>query len=196
MKTFLLVASLLGIVHGIIFLHKIDTVSNQSVMNVTGVFKNEESAGPKVNLTVHNFGTVNSAIVYLSVRIPESLQDVSFQREVLRTTTDVDRFLKGLTGNFLATFLLRQNILDFFDFPPKFPLEKVNSTCIPAHISLLLHISGRASDHQFPSEGLIPATVHRLKSSCELSVPGKGCRKERKNFSVFSRNSCRSQALK
>jgi hypothetical protein len=60
------------------------------------------------------------------IRIPENEKDKSFQRDLFQTSIDIEKFLKGIGGNWLTRGIMA-NFRSHLDFEPKVPLPKVRN---------------------------------------------------------------------
>jgi hypothetical protein len=84
----------------------------------------------------------------LIIRVPESDSDKRYQRELIQTSIDIEKFLKGVGGNWFTRGIMK-DIRSCLDFDPIIPLPKV----LDSSRSIL-----RSHDVLFKSQGVYHLT--------------------------------------
>lgn len=98
---------------------------NPEFMNVQMNVSSDRTVDPIVNIRLETFVTLTKVFAYATVNIPLDQNDNKYRKEFIKTVIDVEKLLKGITGNMLVKAFLT----DFFnsiDFKAKFPFPKVS----------------------------------------------------------------------
>lgn len=105
-------------------MYKIEAKVNKDVMNVTSEIFNDGLHDTLINMTVQYFVTIETEMLYIKFNLPLYEGDDRYQRRILSTVTNMNKFMKGVNGNFVTKSILERLSLSI-DFPLEFPLEPV-----------------------------------------------------------------------
>lgn len=109
-----------------------DLSVNPEVANVTKNLVNEKNHDFRANFTVRTIKDIFTAIAYMDLKIPAYTGDVSYQKQVLKTTVDLIKVAKGVEANFMTKALM-EKLRDSIDFDLKFPFKKVSLVSVSNH---------------------------------------------------------------
>lgn len=77
----------------------------------------------ELNITLKLYQKVFNVFIYVEVRIPESQDDINYQRLIFRSSLNSIKFLNGARGNSWISLLI-EPLRKAADFDVKMPLEK------------------------------------------------------------------------
>lgn len=117
--------SVLSVVFGIIHIDKVTLDFDKKLSNWSITYGHDQTGNSVANVTFQLFDTVNRALLYLKANAAKDRNDRDCQIELVKTVIDVEKFLKGMQGNFLVRTYLDE-LTKFMDFEPKFPLFPVS----------------------------------------------------------------------
>lgn len=143
-------------------------------MNTTLEINNDGVNSFSMNMTTELFVAINKVWIYFKINVPENEHDKSYQKTFLKTVIDVEKAIKGISGNFLVQ-KIGESFFEAKDFDLIFPIKKVsaNFTQQPFILFSNLQIKGiyRYTNLTF-SDDFIPFNFD-FKVFVELKYMGK-----------------------
>jgi hypothetical protein len=82
------------------------------------------SNGFIMNVKIDIFRPISKVLLYLKINLAENENDREYRKEILRTVFDVEKMVRGISGNSLWKSIA-MSIGESMDFEFKFPLKKV-----------------------------------------------------------------------
>lgn len=110
--------------NSMLIVDKLEFETNPAIGNLSFVFKDHQTYGQVVDVTVQSFVTATSGLVYVSINFPDDENDQKYQKQFLRASFDVQKVLKGIYSNPIAKNFVH-NLNDSIDFELKLPFKPV-----------------------------------------------------------------------
>jgi fructose-bisphosphate aldolase class 1 len=99
------------------------------LMNETHDIVNDGVHDSKASFTITTFQTIEKALMYIQVNIPQDEQDEKYRKMVLKTRIDMKKMIDGVNSNFV-TRMLMENWMKTIDTELKYPLKPVRNISI------------------------------------------------------------------
>lgn len=98
--------------------------NNYKYNNQTFNVSNDGVHDSLVNSTYISAVDIERMILNFKVKVPANELDENYQKDFFQTTIDVEKFLKGVRGNYVINTFMG-NFVKSLDFEPSFPFKKV-----------------------------------------------------------------------
>lgn len=105
-------------------IHKVTTQTNEKIFNITATVFNDGINDKVLNATIINYEVVEKLILYLTVNVPRDSYDRKYRKEFMKTTVDLVKLHRGVTGSFLGK-LIKNFYFEAMNLEPEFPIPKV-----------------------------------------------------------------------
>lgn len=100
-------------------------IANPAIGVLSVNYVNEENTNCRFNYTFNITRDVTSIMAYMTFRVTEFDGDTDYKKEVYKTTFNLSKVLKGITGH-LMTRALMENVQKSLNVELKFPIRKVS----------------------------------------------------------------------
>lgn len=107
-------------------IHHLNVDKDIQFVNFTSSVLSDGTHSSLMTVISELFVDIEKLTARFSVKLPENQKDEDYKRVFFRTSIDIEKFFKGIDGNYITKAIMG----DFFtciDFEPKFPLKKVTS---------------------------------------------------------------------
>jgi hypothetical protein len=97
---------------------------NEAYSNITYGIKNLESGDTLFNITAYYAVDIIKMMVYTELNIQKDKNDRNYERQLLKTSTNVCKLSQGVLGDFIAKIIMK-DIHEIIDFDLNCPFKKV-----------------------------------------------------------------------
>lgn len=110
----------------IIFIDHIIVSCNYDVANLSMNVVNDGTHDTLISASAEYFAVVDKMIIQLKLNVAENEDDMNYRRELLSTTVNVQKLIKGVEGDFVVKTIMA-NYIKSADFELKMPINKVSN---------------------------------------------------------------------
>jgi hypothetical protein len=108
----------------LVIFHNITIDSNLQIVNISSEILNDGVHATLISGSGDLHYDLLKLTARLIIRVPESDSDKRYNREIFQTSVDIEKFLKGVGGNWFTREIMK-DIKSCLDFEAKLPVPKV-----------------------------------------------------------------------
>lgn len=98
---------------------------NSELVNIQMNVSSDRISDPIVNIRLETFVTLTKLFAYATIHLPQDQNDDKYRTEFIKTVIDIEKLLKGITGNIIVKSFLG-DLFKSITFKPKFPFAPVS----------------------------------------------------------------------
>lgn len=110
--------------NGVLYIDRY-TASSTTWLVWTVNYTHDSTGNSITNVTMENFVTWKKAMVYITIKAAENVNDREYKTTLVRTVVDFEKTFKNSQTNFLVKVFMAR-IIQFMDFEAKFPFLPVS----------------------------------------------------------------------